>query len=317
MEIKNLKTRDVFFQSERIKGMTHLGTYNQYVQKEDALVIQTLSTKQLTDIANRHRQHELKKKKGGKPSFIARNFIISLPPLMEREIDRDDDKQMRAMVEYIIDGFLQGVKKSHSKVDIKWLRKNMTIALHRDTKHTHFHIVAPSLVQTDTILRKEFVLVDYAKRSISYKTRRTIYNWCKRHLLSQEVTEEQFIELAKKEKANGKKLASWKKRKEALVQSLAKTEQARKRVNKIASEAIKSAQRLADENEKWIKKVSNAIDRLNKKVEEMSIDHTTAEKELDRINTMVAKTKEADIKAFMQNELNKLKNNPNLDKMRR
>ncbi len=317
MKLKNLKTRDVFFQSERIKGMTHLGTYNQYVQKEDALVIQTLSTKQLTDIANRHRQHELKKKKGGKPSLVARCFICSLPPLMEREIDRDDDKQMRAMVEYIIDGFLQGIKKSNSKVDIKWLRKNMTIALHRDTKHTHFHIVAPSLVQTDTILRKEFVLVDYAKRSISYKTRRTIYNWCKRHLLSQEVTEEQFIELAKKEKANGKKLASWKKRKEALVQSLAKTEQARKRVNKIASEAIKSAQRLADENEKWIKKVSNAIDRLSKKLEDMSIDHTAAEKELDRINTMVAKTKEADIKAFMQNELNKLKNNPNLDKMRR
>ena len=84
MEIKNLKTRDVFFQSERIQGITHLGTYNQYVQKEDALIIQTLSTKQLADTANRHRQHELKKKKGGKPSFIARNFIISLPPLMER-----------------------------------------------------------------------------------------------------------------------------------------------------------------------------------------------------------------------------------------
>ena len=99
--------------------------------------------------------------------------------------------------------------------------------------------------------------------------------------------------------------------------SLAKTEQAHKRVNKIASAAIKSAQRLADENEKWIKKVSNAIDRLSKKVEDMSIEHTTAQKELSRINTMVAKTKEADIKAFMQNELNKLKNNPNLDKMRR
>ena len=317
MEIKNLKTRDVFFQSERIKGTTHLGTYNQYVQKEDALVIQTLTTKKLTDIANRHRQHELNKKKGGKPSFIARNFIISLPPLMEREIDRNNEKQMREMVSFIIEGFLQSVKKSNSKANIQWLRKNMTVSLHRDTEHTHFHIVTPTLVPTDSLLNNKFTLVDYATRAISYKTRRTIYNWCKKHLLSQELSEEHFIELAKKEKANGKKLASWKQRKEALVQSLAKTEQARKRVNKIASQAIKVAQKLADDNEKWIKKVSNAIDRLTKKVNDFSIDYTTADKELNRINTMIAKTQEADIKTFMQNELNKLKSSKNLDKMRK
>ena len=320
MEINNLvslKTRDVFFQSERIKGITHLGTYNMYVQKEDALIIQTLTTKQLTDIANRHRQHELKKTKGGKPSYVARNFIISLPPLMEREIDRHNEKQMREMVSFITSGFLDSVKKSNPNANINWLKKNMTVSLHRDTEHTHFHIVAPTLVPTDSLLNNKFILVDYATRAISYKTRRTIYNWCKKHLLSQEVSEEHFIELAKNEKANGKKLASWKQRKEALVQSLAKTEQARKRVNKIASQAIKVAQKLADDNEKWIKKVSNAIDRLAKKVEDLSIDYTTADKELNRINTMIVKTQDADIKTFLQNELTKLKNSKNIDKMRK
>ena len=92
LTIADMQARDVFFQSERINGTSHLGTYNQYVQKEDALIIQTLTTKQLTEIANRHRQHELKKTKGGKPSFIARNFIISLPPVMEAEIDRENER---------------------------------------------------------------------------------------------------------------------------------------------------------------------------------------------------------------------------------
>ena len=229
MEIKNLKTRDVFFQSERINSIFHLGTYNQYVQKEDAIVIQTLTTKQLTQIANRHRKHELKKLKGGKPSFIARNFIISLPPLMEAEIDRENEEQMRDMIDFIISGFLESVKKSNIKADIKWLKKNMTISLHKDTKHTHFHIVAPSLVAIDSLISSKFTLVDYATRSISYKTRRTIYNWCKKHMLSSEISEEHFIELAKKEKSNGKKLASWKQRKEALIQNIAKTEIAKSR----------------------------------------------------------------------------------------
>ena len=197
MEVKDLKTRDVFFQSERINGMSHLGTYNQYVQKEDALIIQTLSTKQLADIANRHKRHELKKTRGGKPSFIARNFIISLPPKMESEIDRNNDEQMREMVSFITKGFLESVKKSHKAVNIKWLEENMTIALHKDTAHTHFHLIIPVLVEEDSLFKTNYIPVDYAKRSISYKTRRTIYNWCKKHLLSAEVSEEHFIELAK------------------------------------------------------------------------------------------------------------------------
>lgn len=316
MEVKDLKTRDVFFQSERINGMSHLGTYNQYVQKKDALIIQTLSPQKLADIANRHKRHELKKTKGGKPSFIARNFIVSLPPLMESEIDRNNDEQMREMIRFITKGFLESIKKSHKQADIKWLEENMTISLHKDTAHTHFHIVAPVLVQTDSLLNKKFIPVDYAKRSISYKTRRTIYNWCKKHLLSAEVSEEHFIELARQEKSKGKKLASWKKRKEQLVKDITLTQQAREQADLESSKAISMAQKLADDNEKWIKKISNAIDRLTKKVDDMSIDYEDADKELNRISTMVEKTKNADIKSFMKQEIDKVKKNHNLNKMR-
>lgn len=316
MEVKDLKTRDVFFQSERINGMSHLGTYNQYVQKKDALVIQTLTHKQLADIANRHKQHELKKTKGGKPSFIARNFIISLPPKMESEIDRNNDEQMREMISFISKGFLESIKNSHKDISIKWLEKNMTIAFHRDTKHSHFHIVAPVLVQTDSLLNSKFIPVDYAKRSVSYKTRRTIYNWCKKHLLSVEVSEEHFIELAKQEKSKGKKSASWKQRKEKLIKDISLTQQAREQADLETSKAISLAQKLADDNEKWIKKISNAIDRLTRKVDDMSIDYHSAEKELNRISTMVEKTENADIKSFMKGELDKVKQNQNLNKMR-
>lgn len=296
--------RDAVVKSKPINGWRHLATYNEYVKKDGALIIQALTTEQLVKVNRAYQKKESDKHikgKGGRPGLIAKNFIFSLPPELETIIDRNNEKEMREMIDFVMKGFYEGVLKQHPKIDVKWLKNNTTIVLHRDTEHTHFHAVLPCIVPNTSILNYDFLRVDYGKRNISIKARRTLYNYCKSRLLSKPITEADFIEASKKEAKNDNS-KTWKARKADLKQSIKEAIQATEEANKRADRLLS----LYDENEKWINNITNDLQRLENKIERGEIGLKEVETEKDRILKKVEKTKDDQLRKTLSEETKKI-----------
>ncbi len=299
-----ISVRDVVVKAKKINGWRHLATYNQYVQKEGALVYQALTPDQLVKVNNAYQKTESDKhtrSKGGRSGIIAKNFIFSLPPVMEAIINRNNDKEMREMIDYVLNGFYEGVLKQHPKINIKWLKSHATIALHRDTEHTHFHLVVPCVVPDNSLFNPSLIRIDYGKRNISIKARRTLYNYCRGRLLSKSITEADFIEASKKEtKSNASRNWAQKKQdmKASIIEAIQATEEANKRADRLAS--------LYDENEKWINQITNDLQRLENRIERGEIGLKEVETEKERILKKVEKTKDEEVKKALKEETKKV-----------
>jgi len=297
-----IKARDVIFKSKTINSWQHLATYNEYVKKDGALIVKSLENKHLVEVNKAYYEYEkLKLLKGGRPGTIARNLIFSLPPKMEALIDRHNDKEMREMIDFILKGFFDGVMKQHPKINLRWLKEYTAITLHRDTNHTHFHIIAPCIVPDAGLFNNKLIRIDYAKRNISIKARRTLFNYCKSRILDRPITEADFVQLSQKEKAKAHE-GSWKRRKDRLKDDVKEALQATQEAN----EKIEHLSTLYEENEKWIAKWSAKIQRLEGKIERGEIGASDVEDEKAEMLRALEKTKDEPLKEILKNTVKKV-----------
>jgi hypothetical protein len=294
-----IKARDVFCQVKRVKTARHLGSYNSYIDKKQGLLIQSMTPEQMVHINNVWNQMTAKQidgGKGGRLADIAKNVVVSLPPYMEDKIDRTDERQMRDLVEYVIADFLKGVGKQHPHIDLKWLKKNMSVSIHFDTSHLHFHILVPTYVQDKRLYISTPHKIDYSKRSVSFKTRRSAYNWCKRTLKTPNMTTADFIEIAKKE-ASKPKLRSKKQLRDMLEEKIKEEEQAKYEFENATYDLEQQGQEtkifledLFEQNIKWINKINNKIYRIMAKWLNQEIEDNEALALLDKIIDDLQKT---------------------------
>ena len=313
MELKDLKVRDCFFKVKRIKGIAHFGTYNEYLDKDDATMYSKMSYKQLAQIATRHRQREVKKDKGGRPGDMAKNFIFSLPEKMEKVVDRDDEKQMADFVKTIIDAFLYSIQTNNPQINTKWLREHLTVSLHKDTKHTHIHVLAPTLVSNSGLLNNDYTLIDYGKRNISYHSRKAIHNWCRKIIGEQPITPEQFIELAKLESKSRNK-ARWKTYKERMREATIELEEAKIEYQRGTAEYEAQSQRLRNQykeieehNEKWIRKIFNILAKIEAIADNPQTTYKEIANKFEYLDAQIDKTKDDKLKETIATEVKKVK----------
>ncbi len=313
MELKDLKVRDSVFKVKRIKGVAHFGTYNEYLDKDDATIFSKMSYKQLAQIATRHKHREVKKSKGGRPGDMAKNFIFSLPDQMEEVIDRDDKKQMADFVETVLEAFLDSIQAKNPQVSIKWLREHLTVSLHKDTKHTHFHILAPTLVANSGLLNNDYTLIDYGKRNTSYHSRKAIHNWCRKIIGEQPITPEQFIELAKIESKSRNK-ARWKTYQERMREATIQLEEAKIKYLRGSAEYEAQSKRLReqykeieDSNEKWIRKIFNILAKVERIAEDPKTTYKQIETKFEYLETQIKKTEDEKLKGTIATEVKKVK----------
>jgi len=313
MELKDLNVRDCFFKVKRIKGIAHFGTYNEYLDKDDATMYSKMSYKQLAQIATRHRQREVKKEKGGRPGDMAKNFIFSLPEQMEKVIDRNNKKQMTDFVKTVLDAFIGSTQDKNPQINAKWLREHLTVSLHTDTKHTHFHVLAPTLVSNSGLLNNDYTLIDYGKRNISYHSRKAIHNWCRKVIGEQPITPEQFIELAKVESKSRSK-ATWKTYKERMREATIELEEAKIEYQRGTAEYEAQSERLRNQykeieesNEKWIRKIFNILAKVEKIAEDPKTTYTEIERKFNYLEEQIQKTEDEKLKETMTTEVKKVK----------
>ncbi|EDZ61763.1 hypothetical protein SMGD1_0850 [Sulfurimonas gotlandica GD1] len=313
MELKDLKFDDCFFKVNRIRGMAHFGTYNEYLDKDNATMYSKMSYKQLAEIATRHIKRDVKKLKGGRPGDMAKNFIFSLPPKMESVINRKDKKQMADFVKTITEAFLNSVQANHPEISIKWLREHLTVSLHTDTKHTHFHVLAPTLASNNGLLNNDYTLIDYGKRNISKLSRKAIYNWCRKIIGEQPITPELFMQYAKIE-SKSKNKAKWKTYKERMKDATIELEEATIEYKRGSAEYEAQSQRLREQyeeieekNEKWIRKIFNILAKVERIAEDPKTTYQQIETKFERLETHIEKTEDEKLKETIATEVKKVK----------
>jgi len=297
-----IRSRDVIFKSKTINSWQHLWTYNKYVQKDGALIVKALEDGDISEIDKAYREfNKSNMYKGGRPGRIARNLIFSLPPMMETVVNRNNDKEMREMMDYVLAGFYDGIMKEHPTINLKWLKKYTAIALHRDTEHLHFHIISPCIVPDAGFFNNKLIRIDYAKRNISFKSRRTLFNYCKSRLLDKPITEADFLELAKKEEASDHK-GNWDRRKDQMRDDVKEA----LRATEEANGKIEHLNTLYDENEKWIAKWTSKIQRLEGKIERGEIGASAVDEAKVEMLRALDKTKDEPLKEILKNTVKKV-----------
>ncbi len=286
--MEKLTVRDMFFKAKNISSEEHLITYNEYVDKDDALLIQKADEKQLAEIINLHRKYENFKvqNKGGKPSkMVGKNFILSFPDAITKIIADMDEKEIIKMAEHFKKIFLEGVKNAYPKANIKKLSELMTIAFHTDTEHFHYHFVVPSVIPSG-ILGNDFSRIDYSHYNISTKMRREQYKYCHNLLYNQEISIDEIKEKSKNERRK-KSSKNWEKR-IAQIKSKAKSlEEAEKSIKEFYDEVSKRELELKNAQEHFKAQKATYEAQTISEIEKML---STASKQLENGNTQRAET---------------------------
>jgi len=206
------------------KTEEHFISHLQYLQKEDASVLYLPNAKDSVEVCNIQRKRLGDKKgKKGRPPIIAKDIIFSIPNDLKELTDKMSNKELKSLFDIFMDTVLQGIKKQHPNANIKFLKKNMLVAYHRDSDDRHFHCTIPAFTKTTNLFNDKIIAIDYSKRIISANARKKMFYKFEsmRGIKNiEEMTTEQFIAKGIEErKKNGSKSNSWRKRKKAIVES--------------------------------------------------------------------------------------------------
>ena len=320
----------VVLKSTSKKTVEHFISHLQYLEKDNASVIYKPNAKASSEVCNMHLKNlGAKKGKRGRPPIIGKDLIFSIPKDLKEITDNMSDKELKSLFDVFMDTVFKGIKNQHPNADIKFLRKNMMVAYHRDSDDRHFHCTLPAFTKTTDIANMfnktpKTIQIDYSKRIISANARKKMYYKFEnmRGIKNiKEITTEEFIRLGLIEKKkNLTKSQNWAKRKKQIkldeIEFNKQLESENKRLNALEDKIKSDRRHLTDEQIEW-KRLSeqyisgldlakirqkDVIEALKKKIgtfnSQIANNNTDrAKKTLDTIEAIVNKSeKETNLK---------------------
>ena len=195
-----MKANEVVFKTTKIKSYEHYITHSEYLKKDNAIILQNVSEKQMLEVINLDikRQNENFKGKRGRPPQVAKGLVFSIPKDMEKYILKMNEKELRKLIDAFLDTLYQDIKKMYPKANMSFLKKNTQIVLHKDSGHLHFHCLLPQFTKHTSLFNDKLISINYGKRTVSMNARRRMFNALNAlKNIDEEMTLEEFKEKQK------------------------------------------------------------------------------------------------------------------------